>query len=300
LNNLAIRSLTALIGIPLIIWLTMLGGWFFFSLIALLSAIGLHEFYMLARHRGSIPQLAMGLVMGFCVNGIFFHRKVKPLIAEMLTGVSVLSAQSMFVYGVIFFVALILVVELFRGRPSPSLNAGTTLLGVFYVSLFFGTLIGIREMFNPLAFPEASAEHVYDWGGYMVIVVFASIWMCDSAAYFVGLGLGRNKLLPRVSPGKTREGAVGGFLAAVICFVLGKSLFLPFMSMGSAVVCGLIVGSIGQIGDMVESLLKRDSNVKDSSAIIPGHGGVLDRFDSLLMVSPVLFLYLQFFVVGLK
>ncbi len=299
MSNLAIRSLVAVVSIPLILLLTITGGWFFFGLIALLSALGLHEFYMLARHRGALPQLATGLIMGLCVNGIFF-RRMRPVAEEMFAGLGVSLSQNMFMYVFIFFVVLILVTELFRNRPSPSLNAGTTLLGICYVSLFFGTLIGIREMFTSQMFPGESAEIVYGWGGSTVLVMFASVWLCDSAAYFVGLGLGRNKLFPRVSPGKTREGAVGGFLAAVAGFVLGKILFLPFMSMWSAIVCGVIVGSVGQVGDMVESLFKRDSNVKDSSAIIPGHGGVLDRFDSLLLVSPVLFLYLQCVVLGMK
>ncbi len=99
-----------------------------------------------------------------------------------------------------------------------------------------------------------------------------------------------------MSPKKTWEGAIAGFLGAIGAFVLMKALVLPYLTVGQAVVCGAIVGIFGQLGDLVESLLKRDAGIKDSSSLIPGHGGVLDRFDSILFVSPLLFLYLDFIV----
>ena len=126
--------------------------------------------------------------------------------------------------------------------------------------------------------------------------MFGSIWVCDSAAYFAGTAFGRHKLFERVSPRKTWEGAIAGFIGAVAVFVSGRVLLLPYMSLTDAVICGVIVGLLGQIGDMVESLLKRDAGVKDSSGFIPGHGGVLDRFDSLIVVSPLIFFYLDFVV----
>jgi phosphatidate cytidylyltransferase len=129
-----------------------------------------------------------------------------------------------------------------------------------------------------------------------VIALFASIWLCDSAAYFAGRALGRTKLFERVSPKKTWEGAAAGFVFAIGAFLLARVLVLPYLTVTSAVVCGAIVGVFGQVGDLAESLLKRDAGVKDSSALIPGHGGVLDRFDSLLFVSPLVFLYLDFIV----
>jgi phosphatidate cytidylyltransferase len=129
-----------------------------------------------------------------------------------------------------------------------------------------------------------------------VLAVFIAVWMCDSAAYFCGRAWGKHKLFPRVSPNKSWEGAAAGFLAAVGAFMAARSLALPYMTPGTAVVCGIIVGVFGQAGDLAESLLKRDAGVKDSSALIPGHGGVLDRFDSLLFVSPLVFVYLDFIV----
>jgi phosphatidate cytidylyltransferase len=103
-------------------------------------------------------------------------------------------------------------------------------------------------------------------------------------------------LLERVSPNKTWEGAVSGFVSAVLVFLVARAFFLPFLTPLQALVCGILIGFLGQVGDLVESMLKRDAGIKDSSTIIPGHGGVLDRFDSLMFVSPVLFLYFDFVV----
>ncbi len=128
----------------------------------------------------------------------------------------------------------------------------------------------------------------------MVISLFAIIWICDTAAFHVGSALGRHKLFPRVSPNKSWEGAVAGFVAALLAAAAAKYLVLEFLTLGSAVLIGAIVGIFGQIGDLVESLLKRDAGVKDSSTLIPGHGGVFDRFDSLLLVSPLVYLYVDF------
>jgi phosphatidate cytidylyltransferase len=122
------------------------------------------------------------------------------------------------------------------------------------------------------------------------------IWVCDSAAYYIGSAFGKHKLFPRVSPNKSWEGAIAGFIFAVVTAVAAKYLLLDYLRTDQAVILGIIVGIFGQLGDLFESLLKRDAGVKDSSNLIPGHGGVLDRFDSLLVVSPLVYLYLDFVV----
>ena len=110
--------------------------------------------------------------------------------------------------------------------------------------------------------------------------------------------MGRHKLFVRVSPNKTWEGAVWGFIAAVATMIIAQKLILPYLRLHQAIIIGMIIGVFGQIGDLVESLFKRDAGVKDSSSIIPGHGGVLDRFDSLIFVSPILYLYIDFVVLS--
>ena len=124
--------------------------------------------------------------------------------------------------------------------------------------------------------------------------MFASIWICDSAAYYGGTALGKHKLFLRVSPYKSWEGALFGFVFSVLTMVTAKFIVLDFLDWNTIIALGVIIGIIGQLGDLVESLFKRDAQVKDSSNIIPGHGGVFDRFDSLLLTAPVIYLYLTY------
>jgi phosphatidate cytidylyltransferase len=122
--------------------------------------------------------------------------------------------------------------------------------------------------------------------------IFFSVWLSDSAAYFIGKSIGKRKLYPRISPKKTWEGAIACFIAAVISFPLLIKLFLNDFPIIHTIIIGAIIGIFGQIGDLAESQLKRDAGIKDSSNIIPGHGGFLDRFDSILFIGPIIYLYL--------
>jgi phosphatidate cytidylyltransferase len=313
LSNLAIRVIVAVIGIPLLLFFAIQGGILFFLFVALVSALALHEFYALAKAKGVAPQVGLGLLFGFCVNATFFHAKLQYAILSVLVArgieVPLPSMTQLLMILFLLFLPAILLVELFRNKPQAIMNVASTVLGVVYIPLFFGALVGIRELFIPADFPvyahfqvpgpsvPAEVEQtIYRWGGLTVIAIFASIWICDSAAYFAGRAFGRHKLFERVSPKKTWEGAVAGFIGAVLAFVGAKMLVLPYLSFASAIICGGIIGTFGQLGDLAESLMKRDAGVKDSSALIPGHGGIFDRFDSLLFVSPLLYFYLDFIV----
>jgi phosphatidate cytidylyltransferase len=118
------------------------------------------------------------------------------------------------------------------------------------------------------------------------MTLFVSVWLADTAAYFVGLSFGKHKLFPRISPKKSWEGAIGGVVGSTAAFVGMSKLLLPGVPLNMAVGCGVVIGIIGPIGDLAESLLKRDAVVKDSGGILPGHGGVFDRFDSMLFAAP--------------
>jgi phosphatidate cytidylyltransferase len=120
------------------------------------------------------------------------------------------------------------------------------------------------------------------------------VWVCDTAAYLVGKRWGRRRLMPDVSPRKTAEGAWGGLVATIGAAFVARATFAPFLSAVDAALLGFLVGVFGQLGDLVESLLKRDVDTKNSSELIPGHGGVLDRFDSLLFAAPIVYYYLLF------
>lgn len=134
-------------------------------------------------------------------------------------------------------------------------------------------------------------------GAQMVFYATLVTWATDSGAYLAGVSLGRHPLLPRVSPSKTWEGAVGGLVGATLVGWLCARGFAVFMTPLAGATLGLVVGLAAQLGDLVESLLKRDAGTKDSAELIPGHGGILDRFDSLLFTVPVTYYYFRLFVI---
>jgi phosphatidate cytidylyltransferase len=306
----ATRVTVAVVAIPIILCVTYVGGYPFCLLVLVISSVALAEFYTLSQRKGASPLRALGIIVGIVIVSTFFYgevfEQVVPLLQQLSPEIRSPSQLQWLLIVLVAFVLISLLVELFRGKSSPLFNLTATVFGVLYVSLSLGTLVGIRELFLndfPLPrflsvagtqSPELTRELSYRWGGYTVISILACIWICDTAAQFVGLKYGKRKLFPRVSPNKSWEGAVSGFIAAVAAAMLAKYTVLPFFSVGESLVIGFVVGAFGQLGDLAESLLKRDAGVKDSSQIIPGHGGVLDRFDSLLFVSPILFLYFDF------
>lgn len=311
-EKLSQRVLVAAVAIPAIVWLTLKGGYFFFGLVAVISALALHEFYGLTRTKGARPLAWLGLVAGFLFNGAFVYERTQVEIYRTFESAGIrlpMFSQSQFVLVlVLVFVALVLLVELFRTNGSPLLNAAATILGVLVVSLSFGTLIALRELF-PFGFPvfkffssgfatDVQLVQINRWGGWTVAGLLASIWMCDTAAYFGGLAFGKHRLFERVSPKKSWEGAVFGFVFAVATMVAVKLLALEYLALQHAVVIGVLIGVFGQLGDLVESRFKRDAGVKDSSSFLPGHGGIYDRFDSLVYLAPIVYLYVDFVVLS--
>jgi phosphatidate cytidylyltransferase len=306
------RVAVAIPAIAVIVWMSMLGGYFFFCLIALFSALALFEFYGLSEKKGAFPLKVLGLVAGFVVNGSFiYERSQVEFFAWFETRgmrLSMFSQLQFLLVVLLVFLLAVLLTELFRQKGSAVLNAATTVFGVCIISLFFGTLIYVRELF-PYGFPvhkffptsyagDAELAMISRWGGYTIVSIFASIWMCDTAAYFGGVTFGRHKLFERVSPKKSWEGSVFGFVAALLTMIIARSTVLDYLRLQDALVIGVIVGVFGQLGDLVESRFKRDAGMKDSSALIPGHGGVYDRFDSLVFVAPIVYLYIDFVVLS--
>jgi len=316
-SNLASRVLIAVVAIPAILFIALNGGILFFLFVSCVSVLALREFYGLAALKGASPQRGVGYVAALIINAAFFHEQIQsfvvPLFFDRGIAISVLSKLQLFLTLLLVFLVLILLVELFRNKGSIFLNAGYTILGFMYIGVFLGTLTGIRELFgnefpywlirrhldSATILPDASIHAMtYAWGGLTILSIFVTIWMCDTAAYFGGLTMGRHKLFVRVSPNKTWEGALWGFFVSLLTMFAAQRLLLPYLQLHQALIIGMIVGIFGQIGDLVESLFKRDAGVKDSSSIIPGHGGVLDRFDSLIFVAPILYLYIDFVVLS--
>jgi phosphatidate cytidylyltransferase len=188
-------------------------------------------------------------------------------------------------------VVAVLLAELRRGAGKQAIaNSAATLLGVLYVGWLGTHLVALREL------PWVTGA-AYARGAAFAILPLVLVWVCDTAAYAVGRLWGKRRLMPDVSPRKTSEGAWGGLLATIGAAFAARATFAPFLTAADAAALGLLVGVFGQLGDLVESLLKRDLEAKNSSELIPGHGGVLDRFDSLFFAAPIVYYYLLFRVV---
>lgn len=267
MSNGVLRVLVSIIAIPVILAASYFGRYFFLFFVLVISLISFYEFSVLALNKNMHVNMIGGLliVLFFVVNS---YLKFIDNYASLL-----------------IVVAALCVIELFRNKNSTLLNLGGTLLGILYIGLFSSALISIREFYIQ---PEGNYLH----GGFLIISIFAAIWICDSAAYYIGTALGKHRLFPRVSPKKSWEGAIAGFVFALLAMIASKIIVLDFLSWNSAIGIGIIVGLIGQIGDLIESLFKRDSGVKDSSSLIPGHGGIFDRFDSLIFSAPLILILL--------
>ena len=286
MKELLTRIIVAAIGIPVAVFLIWKGGYYFMSIIAVVASIALWEFYSIQRKNNFHANYVSGLSAGLAI---------------ILS--SLLSANILIAWIVILLLLSLstMIYEMFKTNTHHSANISLTIAGVIYVSLSFTTLLLLREFYTFYSTLPFSANMsgsslqalVSNLNcAWFVLSIFGSVWICDSAAYFTGKAIGKHKLFPRVSPKKTWEGALGGLIGAVGTFVLMVHWLIPALPLIHALIPGLIVGTIGQIGDLAESLIKRDTGVKDSSAILPGHGGLLDRFDSILFASPAIFIYL--------
>jgi len=267
ISNTAIRIIVSAIAIPTIVFVSYLGNYYFFVFVLAIGIISYYEFWLFARNK----EIDANLFLGILSVSLLITNNFRNFIDF---------------YALLVSVVLILtVVELFRNRGSAIINLGTTLIGILYIGLFSSALVSLREYY----------QMEYDRGGLLILSIFFSIWICDSAAFFIGTSIGKHKMIPSVSPKKSWEGAIFGLLFSVSAMISSKVVFLHFISWKDVILIGLIVGIVGQTGDLIESLFKRDAGVKDSSDYIPGHGGVFDRFDSLLYTAPAVFLYIRYF-----
>lgn len=272
LKKLGIRTLVTVAFGPFIIFCAWKGGFLFLALITSIVILGMYEFYDLAAQKVTTPERIIGIATGTAICFLYYFDR--PQNVWILLSISFL---------------MLLIVELFRNEVGPILNVSTTFMGIMYVAFFLAYLILIREI-------GAHENLDYRTGGRLVVLIFLCIWICDSAAYLLGSRFGRRKLFERVSPNKTVEGTLFGFVFALATAYLAHLTFVDEIGLVHALVVGAICGSVGQLSDLLESLFKRDANVKDSSNLIPGHGGILDRFDSQILAAPAAYFYLQYFV----
>lgn len=327
-GNATTRVVIALVGIPLVLGAFYLGGWFTTLFVGLMSTGALLELYWMLEKLDIRPYKTIGIITGllllltfagsdmawlakFLYGGQLYPLDCNPeFYAEEVRQEMLLRYVPSLVPMLLVLSAIALLIRGLREDIGTALrNISATMFGMLYVSLGMATVLGVHhavvDRFATLAsrsesdfwMGNAAADPSYmqEAGLMMIMMMFAGIWACDSFAYFGGKAFGRHKLLERVSPKKTWEGAISGAIAAVGACI-GMSYLVPGLSWVDGIVIGLIAGVLGQVGDLAESHVKRSCGVKDSSHIIPGHGGILDRFDSLLFVAPVVFIYLMFFV----
>jgi phosphatidate cytidylyltransferase len=264
-SNLALRVATAAVGVPVILGLLYVApSWAFYLLVFPAAMVGASEFFAMT-HGADVGSRALGVLLSAATSlAVFFFPDDARVMTSILLGVPLTG----------LLVTLVRLGEL----PTAALRA---------CAMGFGPLL----VAAPLTFLAVMQRDLVPEGAGFVILTLGFAWFSDTGAYFAGRFLGRHKLYEAVSPHKTVEGALGGLAAAVVWALLAHAWYLRGLPMSHAIALALVAASLGQAGDLGESLLKRSTGVKDSGHIVPGHGGILDRVDALIFTSAVVYLY---------
>jgi phosphatidate cytidylyltransferase len=264
-SNLAIRLLTAAVVVPPLLGLIFKGpAWGFFALVLVAAAIAADELFRMT-HPGDAVARAIGVActLGACAVTYQCSSDARALLA-MLAAVTLIG----------------LLTPLWRlgDMQTAALRTLAGVAGPFYIGSLLAMLALLRR-------------DGHDDGGKLVFMSLTFSWLADTGGYFFGRFLGKTKLYEAVSPKKTRAGFVGALVGASLGACIASLWYLPALPLAHALPLGLFAGAVGQLGDLVESLLKRSTGIKDSGGIVPGHGGMLDRIDALIVVSPIVYLF---------
>jgi len=257
------REVTAAVLAPIAIWIV---GWshtyVFDAALALCAALALHEFLMLGEKKGYFIPVALCIVVMCFIVAAFV---LEPVSVEMGVFVALLVIPGSYVFS--------------RGRLEDALPAsGISTMATLYIGMLGGSLIRLRSDFHEV-------------GPKLVFFLTLVVWLGDTGAYYVGKKFGKHKMSPLISPKKTIEGGIGGLVMSMLTAVVIQMTFFKEFPLFHAIIAGAILSATGMIGDLAESMWKRSANVKDSGTLLPGHGGFLDRFDSVLFAAPVLYTY---------
>jgi phosphatidate cytidylyltransferase len=272
------RVAVAAVGIPVVVGLVYLGGWALAALLGAAAVLAAREFYAMAALKNARPLALLGCAVAASFVGL---SALAPSAGPERVG-----------FGVLLTVATIAICTLSiwqRGvAGEPLLSISTTIFGAVYTGALLSFALFLRHLPGTVG-----AQH----GTALVLAPVVLTWTSDTFAYFVGRAWGTRKLIPKVSPGKTVQGAIGavvGTMAVSLAYAQLLDRFPTYrISPWEALIFGLAISVTAQVGDLVESLLKRDAGVKDSGTLLPGHGGALDRFDSLFFTLPVAYFFLR-------
>jgi phosphatidate cytidylyltransferase len=260
------RWITGIVALPFLIYLIYTGGIAFASMIAVASLLAFWEYFRIVFDSPDTNLrkvvTAIGYLTALSMVAVAHRYSVEMLIVVMGTNIIISSLVFLF-----FFKSHIQLIESIRIQ----------LQGVIYIPLSLSILVLIRNGNDGIA-----------WIFFLLAIIFAG----DTSAFYFGTYFGRHKLSPSVSPGKTIEGSIGGFLANILIGSVFKLFLFPYLSWGICFFFFILIGAAGQVGDLFESALKRMSGVKDSGTILPGHGGILDRIDALLFATPVMYFFI--------
>jgi phosphatidate cytidylyltransferase len=282
-RELALRLLTAAVLVPGVLWLIAKGGLWVLGTVVVIVLLGIREFYQLIEAKGAQPLWGFGMAAGAALPVVgYFGNEYH---ATMLMTAVLLA---------------VMVAQVGKAQISQALaSISGTFFGVFYVGWLLTHAVTLRNFDQVVAAkwgPEAASLYDPQAGAFFLIFVLAAVVLCDAGAYFAGRAWGRRKLAPSISPGKTVEGALGGIVLGTIGALVCKGIFdllWPNLSRGLpwalAAPFGLVLSIVGLVGDLVESLLKRDAALKDAGSLLPGMGGILDRIDSALLAIPVMY-----------
>ena len=260
--------MSAAVLLPVVILVVLKGGPIMLAcFLALLSAIAMTEFYAMALPERKMEQWLADMA-GLALIFIPFVGSEKIILS---------------VIGLLFIVFSLLFLFRIRSIETAAQEIAFALLALLYIPFLLMHLVLLRQT---------------PYGVQWLFVIMLIVMTNDSAAYYTGSTFGKHRLYPLVSPKKSVEGAIGGLFGSLCGTMLAKFTFFPQLTFVDAIVTALVIGMVGQIGDLFESLLKRSFGVKDSGAIIPGHGGVLDRLDSILFAAPITYYYVLFFFRG--
>ncbi|HEU5179271.1 MAG TPA: phosphatidate cytidylyltransferase [Candidatus Polarisedimenticolia bacterium] len=256
------RVLSAAVFLPVFYFLVRLPPIYFTMLIAAACVVGLLELYRLAALRGVRCHRLAGCLLALAVLYTFFDARWS-LAGVVVAGAMAVPSLSLFSK---------------RGVDGSLPADALTLFGALFLASFLGYQVALRRLGDEL-------------GGDLIFLLFLVVWGGDAAAYYVGSLAGRRPLLPKVSPKKTVEGALAGFLGSLAGALIARAWFFPQLRWRDCLILGVGLAAAGILGDLVESMWKRHAGAKDSAALVPGHGGILDRCDSLLFGGPILYYY---------